>query len=90
VLDKAGVSGPVNVVAPSPTTNAEFTRTVAAVLHRPAIFPLPAFAVRLAFGEMGEALLLGSQRVEPGKLRANGYEFQFSQLAPALASILQG
>jgi uncharacterized protein len=90
VLDKAGVSGPVNVVAPSPTTNAEFTRTLAAVLHRPAIFPLPAFAVRLAFGEMGEALLLGSQRVEPGKLRANGYEFQFSQLAPALASILQG
>jgi NAD dependent epimerase/dehydratase family enzyme len=90
VLDNAGIGGPVNVVAPSPATNAEFTRTLAAVLHRPAIFPLPAFAVRLALGEMGEALLLGSQRVEPGKLRANGYEFQFSQLAPALASILQG
>ena len=90
VLDNAGMSGPVNVVAPSPATNAEFTRTLAAVLHRPAIFPMPAFAVQLAFGEMGEALLLGSQRVEPGKLGADGYQFQFSQLAPALASILKG
>jgi uncharacterized protein len=80
----------VNVVAPSAATNAEFTRTLGAVLHRPAIFPLPAFAVRLGFGEMGEALLLASQRVEPAKLRANGYDFKFSQLAPALANILQG
>ena len=58
--------GPVNMVAPQPVTNAEFTKTLADVLSRPAIFPMPAFAIKLAFGEMGEAVLLGSQRVERG------------------------
>ena len=76
-------------VAPNPVTNAEFTRTLASVLNRPAIFPMPAFAVRLIFGEMGEELFLGSQRVEPAKLAATGYQFQHPDLKNALKEILQ-
>src|SRR5580700_8040271 len=79
---KADLRGPVNMVAPKPVTNAEFTRTLASVLSRPAIFPMPAFAVKLAFGEMGETVLLGSQRVEPAQLLASGYPFHFSDLRP--------
>ncbi len=81
--------GPVNMVAPKPVTNAEFTKTLASVLSRPAIFPMPAFAVNLAFGEMGEALLLGSQRVEPTKLVTGGYPFRFKTLRDSLESILK-
>lgn len=76
--------GPVNVVAPRPVTNREFTKTLGRVLRRPAIFPLPAFAARLAFGEMAGALLLSSQRVEPAKLVASGYRFRFPELGVAL------
>jgi len=82
------VHGPVNAVAPAPVTNAEFTRTLGAVLHRPTVFPLPAFMVRLAFGEMGEALLLGSQRVDCGKLLASGYRFRHCELKLALEALL--
>ena len=82
-------SGPVNTVAPNPVTNAEFTRILASVLRRPAIFPMPAFAVGLIFGEMGEELFLGSQRVEPAKLAASGYQFQHPELKKALKEILQ-
>ncbi len=81
--------GPVNMVAPKPVTNAEFTKTLASVLSRPAIFPMPAFAVKLAFGEMGEALLLGSQRVEPTKLVTGGYPFRFKTLRDSLENILK-
>jgi uncharacterized protein len=88
-LDNPSVSGAVNVVGPNPAMNAEFTRTLARVLHRPAIFPMPSFAARLAFGEMGDALLLASQRVEAAKLTANGYRFQFEDLSAALAALLQ-
>jgi len=80
--------GTVNTVAPNPVTNAEFTRTLGQVLHRPAIFPLPAFMVRLMFGEMGEALLLGSQRADCGKLVASGFRFRHPELKPALEAIL--
>jgi uncharacterized protein (TIGR01777 family) len=83
------LSGPVNAVAPNPVTNAEFTRILASVLNRPAVFPMPAFAVRLIFGEMGEELFLGSQRVEPTKLAASGYRFQHPDLKHALKEILQ-
>ena len=83
------VQGPVNVVSPNPVTNAEFTRVLARVLHRPAIFPLPAFVARLAFGEMADALLLSSQRVEPAKLQSTGYPFQHSDLQPALEQLLR-
>ena len=83
------LSGPVNLVAPTPVTNAEFTKTLAAVLSRPAIFPMPAFAARLAFGQMGEELLLASQHVEPTKLAMTGYAFQYSELKKALQAILK-
>jgi uncharacterized protein len=90
ILKSDLVHGPVNLVGPKPVTNAEFTRTLASVLSRPAIFPMPAFAVKLAFGEMGEALLLGSQRVEPNKLVTSGYPFRFKALRDSLENILKG
>ena len=89
VLHHESLSGPVNTVAPNPVTNAEFTRILASVLKRPALFPMPAFAVRIIFGEMGEELFLGSQRVEPAKLAASGYQFQHPDLKNALQEILQ-
>ena len=89
VLNNESLSGPVNTVAPIPVTNTEFTSILASVLNRLAIFPLPAFAVRLIFGEMGEELFLGSQRVEPAKLAATGYQFQHPDLGNALKVILQ-
>ncbi len=89
VLDHESLSGPVNTVAPNPVSNAEFTRILASVLKRPALFPMPAFAVRLLFGEMGIELFLGSQRVEPAKLVGSGYQFQHPELKNALEEILQ-
>jgi len=83
------LQGPVNMVAPRPVTNAEFTKTLASVLSRPAIFPVPAFAVKLAFGEMGETVLLGSQRVEPTQLVMSGYPFRFRTLRASLENILK-
>ena len=82
------VAGPVNVVAPHPVTNAEFTKTLGHVLHRPTIFPMPAFAARLAFGEMADALLLSSTRVAPNALEASGYKFQYPELEPTLRHLL--
>ena len=82
------LQGPVNAVAPNPVTNLEFTKTLARVLRRPAIFPMPAFAVRLAFGEMGEELLLASARLEPARLLSAGYQFRFPQLEGALRHLL--
>lgn len=78
------VNGPVNVVAPNPVRNEEFTRLLAGMLHRPAIFPAPAFVLKLAMGEMADALLLGSDRVVPEKLLAAGFSFRFQILEPAL------
>ena len=89
VLNHESLSGPVNTVAPNPVSNAEFTHILASVLRRPALFPMPAFAVRLIFGEMGEELFLGSQRVEPAKLAASGYQFQHPDLKNALQEIMQ-
>jgi len=86
ILKTDRLQGPVNMVAPKPVTNEEFTQTLASVLSRPAIFPMPALAVRLAFGEMGETLLLGSQRVEPARLVASGYAFRFNDLRTSLAT----
>ena len=88
MLQNDSVRGPVNMVAPNPVTNAEFTKTLASVLSRPAIFPVPALAVRLGFGEMGETVLLGSQRVEPRRLTDGGYSFQFSDLRASLKHVL--
>lgn len=82
------VTGPVNFVSPFPVTNAEFTKTLGSVLSRPTFFPVPAFGARLAFGEMADALLLGSQRVEPAVLTSRGFGFQLPKLEPALKHIL--
>ncbi len=87
-LTNGSLRGAVNVVAPNPVTNREFTRTLGRVLRRPTIFPLPAFAARLAFGEMADALLLSSQRVEPARLAASGYAFRFPELEAALRHVL--
>src|SRR6266700_6219087 len=87
-LTNEALSGPVNFVAPNPVTNAEFTRTLGKVLSRPTIFPIPAFGVRLVFGEMADALLLSSQRVKPAHLTQAGYRFQFSDLDAALRHVL--
>lgn len=83
------VQGPVNFVAPKPVTNAEFTKTLGTVLARPTIFPVPAFAAKLVFGQMAEDVLLASQRVEPAKLIASGYPFQYSDLRHALQAVLK-
>ena len=82
------LQGPVNMVAPQSVTNAEFTKTLASVLSRPAIFPMPALAVKLAFGEMGETVLLGSQHVEPARLISSGYPFRFQDLQACLKHLL--
>jgi len=88
VIKANTLQGPVNVVAPHPVRNAEFTETLASVLSRPAIFPMPAFAARLVFGQMGDELLLASQRVEPANLMASGFVFQKPDLEGALSAIL--
>lgn len=82
------LSGPVNTVSPQPVTNREFTKTLGKVLGRPTIFPMPAFVVRLAFGEMGEELLLASTCVVPQRLQQSGYEFQNPTLEGALRKLL--
>jgi uncharacterized protein len=88
-LTHEGLSGPVNVVSPNPVTNIDFTRGIAQVVRRPALFPLPPFAVRLFFGQMGEELMLASARVLPAKLEASGYKFRYPELKPALMDILR-
>jgi len=80
--------GVVNLVSPQPVTNYEFTKTLGKVLHRPTIFPMPAFAARLAFGQMADELLLASARVLPRKLEASHYAFQMPQLESALRQLL--
>ena len=82
-----GVEGPVNGVAPNPATNREFTRTLASALHRPAFFPVPAFALRLALGEFA-TMLLASQRILPRAAERTGYRFRHPLLAEALGAIL--
>jgi uncharacterized protein len=88
-LTTPGLAGPVNVVTPNPVRNSEFTKVLANTLHRPALFPAPAFALRLALGEMADALLLASQKVMPAKLADSGYRFSQPDLAGALADVLR-
>jgi hypothetical protein len=88
-LANSQLAGPVNAIAPNPVRNSEFTAILAKTLHRPALFPAPAFALRLALGEMADGLLLASQRVIPSKLTHAGYRFQQPDLAGALADVLQ-
>jgi uncharacterized protein (TIGR01777 family) len=81
--------GPVNMVSPSPVTNLEFTKTLGRVLGRPTIFPMPAFAARLALGEMANELLLASARVEPAKLASSRFVFRHKEVEPALRYLLK-
>lgn len=82
------IQGPVNAVAPDPVRNADFTSILGRVLNRPAVLPVPAFGLRLLFGEMADEALLASQRVVPTRLRGHGFEFGHPALEPALRSIL--
>ncbi|HEY8561893.1 MAG TPA: TIGR01777 family oxidoreductase [Pyrinomonadaceae bacterium] len=87
-LDDDWLRGAVNTTAPNPVTNAEFTETLGAVLNRPTVLPVPEFAVKLLFGEMGERLLLEGQKVLPKKLQDAGFEFKFPDLEVALKHAL--
>jgi NAD dependent epimerase/dehydratase family enzyme len=87
-LTDRSVRGPINTVAPRAVTNYEFTKTLGKVLHRPTVLPLPAFAVKVLFGEMGDALLLGSTRVTPRFLNESGFEFAYPELEAALRHLL--
>jgi uncharacterized protein len=89
ILKNDLLQGAVNMVAPRPVQNTDFTETLASVLSRPAIFPLPAFAIQTLFGQMGEEVLLASQRVEPARLVTSGYPFQCSDLRKALEALLK-
>lgn len=88
VIGDQSLSGPVNFVAPNAVTNAEFTKTLGRVLSKPTLFPVPVFGVRLAFGEMADALLLSSQRVKPAVLEKMGFKFTQPSLESALRNIL--
>jgi len=87
-IQATALHGPVNIVAPSPVTNMEFTKTLGRVLRRPTMFPMPAFAARLALGEMADELLLASARVEPAKLSSSRYVFRHRELEPTLRYLL--
>lgn len=87
-IENTSVRGAVNVVSPQAVPNAEFTRELAKAMRRPALFPAPAFALRLALGEMADALLLSSQRVKPGVLEKLGYRFLHTDLPSALTVTL--
>jgi uncharacterized protein (TIGR01777 family) len=87
-LETPSLSGPVNLVAPNPVTNVEFARTLGRVLHRPALLPVPALALSLAFGEMAKATILESERVIPERLLASGFRFECPGLEEGLRAVL--
>ena len=87
-LTNDSVEGPVNVGSPNPLTNSEYTRVLGKVLNRPTNFPFPAPAARLALGEVADALLLASQRMQPARLKETGYEFRYPELEGALGHLL--
>ena len=88
-VDDAGADGPINVTAPNPVTNAELSRALGRALGRPAVLPVPGFAVKLLYGEMAEIVTTGA-RVVPARLRQLGYEFRHPELEPALRDVLKG
>jgi uncharacterized protein (TIGR01777 family) len=88
IQQNESVKGPVNMVSPNAVTNAEFTKILAKVLGRPAIFPVPAFAARIALGQLADEALLASARVQPKKLVESGFQFKFLQLGAALENLL--
>lgn len=88
-LENRTLAGPLNVTSPEPVTNAEFTRQLARALHRPAMLPAPAFALRLAFGEMADEALLASTRAIPKRLPAAGFVYRHQDLSSALAKAFE-
>jgi uncharacterized protein (TIGR01777 family) len=88
-IDDAAFGGPVNLSSPDPVTNAEFTRLLGKVLHRPTVFPAPEFALRLAFGEMADGLLLTSHRLRPAKLIANRFAYTHTSMEEALRAAVE-
>jgi len=86
---KSGVKGPVNFTAPNPVSSAEFAKVLGSVINRPAFLPLPAFAVKTMFGEMGQELLLNGAHIVPQRLLDKGYNFAYPDLKTALVSILK-
>jgi uncharacterized protein (TIGR01777 family) len=88
LLDADGVSGPVNMTAPNPVTNREYTKAVAAAVHRPALFPAPAPALKVALGGFAESVL-GGQRVMPRRLLDAGFDFAYPDIGPALHALVE-
>ena len=89
-LSDDSLRGPVNAVAPRPVTNLQFTKALGRVLRRPTVLPVPAFAVRALFGQMGRELLLASTRVEPRRLQAAAFDFRHPGIDAALRHVLRG
>src|SRR5438477_12564257 len=89
ILKSDLIQGPVNAVAPRPVTNTDFTKTLGSVLSRPTVFPMPAFAARLVFGQMADELLVASQRIEPAKLLSTRHPFRYPDLRRALENLLK-
>src|SRR6266702_5338718 len=87
-IEIAPVRSAINIVSPQPLQNAEFTKVLAKAMRRPALFPAPTFALRLALGEMADALLLSSQRVLPRAIEKTGYQFLHSDLSTALKNLV--
>ena len=83
-IETPALSGPVNVVAPNPVTNAQFTKALGIVLGRPTFFPVPPMAARMIFGEMADEMLLGGAKIVPKKLQESNFNFQFPQIEDAL------
>jgi uncharacterized protein len=88
LLETETLEGPVNLVAPHPVTNAEFTRALGRTVHRPTFVPAPAFALRLAFGAMADAALLSSTRAVPERLLKAGFKFQYPEIGAALRAVV--
>jgi hypothetical protein len=89
-IDRGEARGVYNVTAPEPVRNREFTRALGTALHRPAVLPAPAFALKLLFGEMAGEMLLGGQRVLPVRAASEGFTFQYPTLGAALQHALRG
>jgi uncharacterized protein (TIGR01777 family) len=87
-LDSEDADGPLNVTAPTPVTNKEFSKALGRALHRPAVMPVPGFAIRLLYGEMAAVVTTGV-RAEPKRLQELGYSFRRPDLGPALEAALK-
>ena len=88
IIRNQSIRGPVNLTSPEPVTNSEFTQALGHALHRPTIFPIPATAIKLLFGQMGRETLLSSCRAVPKKLAESGFAFNHASLTDALQAVL--